>query len=191
MAKLHQLDEAGAARRGVALRDQLLDRRRDARCNRRRIKPEIGQAHDLALAHRNPTENLRQIFAGADAHDVIFDLAEVLGFHQALGISAKLADRVNVSREPGKAVSGTLFAIEDARRNAAIPYHPLGHRPARIGEYGFDGLHRLVQRGDQFFAGGDFGLGKRHKWLRALGFGRSPDSTPSLRVRCTNANRGR
>ena len=88
MAELHQFDEAGAARRGVALRDQLLDCRRDARRDRRRTKPEIGQAHDLALTHRNPAEDLRQIFAGADPHDVIFDFPEVVSLHQALGISA-------------------------------------------------------------------------------------------------------
>ena len=168
-------------RRGVALRDQLFDRRSDARSDRRGMKSEIGEADDLALAHRNPAQDLRQIFAGADPHDEVFDLTETVSFHQALGISAKLADRIDIGREPGKAMGGALFAVEDTQGDAAVPCHPLGDRPARVGEDGFNHLYRLRQGGDQVFAGGRaVGLGKRHQWLRSLGSGRSPDSAFKL-----------
>ncbi len=55
----------------------MLHRRIDARRNRRGAKPQIGEAHDLALAHRNPADDLRKVFAGADAHQKLLDLAEI------------------------------------------------------------------------------------------------------------------
>ena len=181
VSELHQLDQPGAVRRGVALRNQLLDRGSDARGDRRGMKSEISKADDLALAHRNPAQDLRQIFAGADPHDEVFDLTETVSFHQALGISAKLADGIDIGREPSKAMGGALFAVEELPGDTAVPCHPLGDRPARIGEYGFNRLYRLRQGGDQVFAGSRaVGLSKRHQWLRSLVSGRSPDSVFKL-----------
>ncbi len=74
-----QLDKAGAALRGIAGGDEMLDRGRDARRGRGRGQAEIGQAHDLALAHRNAAEHLGEVFAGADPHQKFFDLAEAAG----------------------------------------------------------------------------------------------------------------
>ena len=79
----HQFGEPRAARRSVAGGDQMIDGRRHARRHGRRAQSEIGKAHDLALAHRDAAEHLRQIFAGADAHQKLFGLAEGARRHQA------------------------------------------------------------------------------------------------------------
>jgi len=71
----HQLGEPGTARRGVAVDDQMLDGRIEARRHHRSADAEIAEAGDLTLAHGNAADDLRQIFAGADAHQEILDLA--------------------------------------------------------------------------------------------------------------------
>ncbi len=77
-------------------------------------EPEIGQPHDLALAHRNAAEDLREIFAEPDADEQLLDLAEAAGRMHALGIGGELADRLDIGREPGEPVGGALLAVEDA-----------------------------------------------------------------------------
>ena len=110
-----QFDQARAPRGGVAVRDQSFDRWRHAARRRPRRQAEIGQAHDLALAHRDAAEDLRQIFADADPDDQFFDLAErPFGLHP-FGISRELPQRLDISREPGEAVRRALFAIEERR----------------------------------------------------------------------------
>ena len=98
--------------------------------DRGRRQAEIGQTHDLALAHGNAAEDLGEIFAGADAHQQFLDLAETAGRHEPLGIGRKLPDRLDIGREPGKAVGGALFAIEDARHRATLDRHPVCDRTA-------------------------------------------------------------
>ena len=139
-----QLDEAGAARRGVAGGDEMLDGGRHARRDRGRRQPEIGQAHDLALAHRNAADHLGEIFAGADAHQEFLDLAEIAGRRQPQRISLKLPDGLDIGRKPSKPVRGALFAIEYARNRAAFDRHPVGDGAARIVKQSFDGCHRLA-----------------------------------------------
>ena len=158
-----QLDQPGAARRGVAERDQVLDRRRHARRRSRGRKAEVGETHDLALAHGNAAEDLRQIFAGADAHQKLLDLAEIAARRQPFGIGRELAQRLDIGREPSETVGGALFAVERPRNRAAVLHHPLGDRPARVREQGVDGRNRLAERRDQLVAGGLGGCGKRHK----------------------------
>ena len=156
------ISSASRARRGVAERDQVLDRRRQAR-RRRRRKPEVDEPHDLALAHGNAAKNLRQIFAGADAHQKLLDLAEIAARRQSFGIGRELAQRLDIGREPGETVGGALFAVEQPRHRAALLHHAVGDRPARVGKQGVDGRHRLAERRDQLVAGGLGGNSKRHK----------------------------
>ena len=141
----------------------MLDRRRHARRRRGGRKAEIGETHDLALAHGNAAEDLRQIFAGADAHQKLLDLAEIAARREPLGIGGELAQRLDIGREPGETVGGALFAVERPRHRAALLHHPLGDRPARVREQGVDGRNRLAERRDQFVVGGLGGSGKRHK----------------------------
>ena len=80
MASLRsRISSASRARRAavlpVAIRCSTA--RRHARRDRRGAKAEIGEPHDLALAHGDAAEDLRQIFAGADAHQKLLDLAEL------------------------------------------------------------------------------------------------------------------
>ena len=143
-----QFDEAGAARRGIAGGDQMLDGGRHARRDRGRRQPEIGQPHDLALAHRNAAEDLGQIFAGADADDEILGLAEAAVIGKPLGIGGQLTDGLHIGGEPGEAVSGALFAIEDARHRAALDRDPIGDGAAGLGEQRLDGADRIGKRGN-------------------------------------------
>ena len=85
-------------------------------------EPEIGEPHDLALAHRNAAEDLRQIFAGADAHQKLFDLAETARSPSCRSrIGGELAQRLDIGREPGEAVRGALLAVERARQPRGRP----------------------------------------------------------------------
>ena len=166
----------------------MIDGGRHARRHRRRAQPEIGKAHDLALAHRNAAENLRQIFAGADPHQKFFGLAEGARRLKPLGIGGKLPDGFDIGREPGKSVGGALLAIEHARHRAAFDRHPGCDGAARIGKQRLGGGDCVVQRGVQFIAGGHSRYGKRHGGLRRPEIYSRPDGLTTLRVHCTKAN---
>ena len=157
-------------RRGVARRDEMIDGGRDPRRHRARAQAQIGQADDLALAHGNAAENLRQIFAGADAHDQIFDLAEIAGVDHPPGVGRKLPDRLDIGGEPGEAVGGALLAVEHPGHRAALDRDPRGDGAAGIGKQRLGGGDRLVERCDQVLAGGHGGCGKRHGRLRKARF---------------------
>ena len=187
MTLADQLDEPGAAGRRVAAGDEMLDGGAKPRRNRGRLQPEIGKAGDLALAHGNAAENLRQIFAGADAHQKLLGVAEIAGRGEPLRIGCQLAHRFDIGREPSEAVGGALLAIEQPRNRATLDRHPVGDGAAGVGEQRLDGGDRVAKRGDHVVAGGSVGGGKRHDWLRRPGYG--PDGAGSLRVRCTKANR--
>ena len=79
VARAHQFDQPGAPLRGIAGGDQTLDVRIEAGRNLRRGKPEIARPHHFALAHRNAADDLGEIFAERDAHQMFFDLAERAG----------------------------------------------------------------------------------------------------------------
>ena len=161
----HQFGEPRAARRRVAGADQVLDCRRHVRRDRGSGQAEIGGPRDLALAHGNAAEHLRQIFAGADAHDQLLGLAEAAGGCKPLGIGGELAHRLDIGRKPGEAVGRALFPVEHTRQLAAFDRDAVSDRARRIGEQGFDGADRLSQRCDQFMTVGTAGSGycKRHK----------------------------
>ena len=76
------------------------------------VKPEIGGPHDLALAHQDAAGHLGQEFAGADADQQLFDLAEPALLAHALRVGRELADRLDIGREPGEPVGGALLALE-------------------------------------------------------------------------------
>ena len=161
-----QFDQAGAARCGIAAGDEMFDGGRHARRDRGRRQPEIGQTHDLTLAHRNAADHLGEIFADADAHQQFLDLAETAGRRQAQRIGLKLTNGLDISRQPGKAVRGALFAIEDARNRATFDGHPGGDRAAGVLEQCLDGQNRVAKRSDQLVDRGHEGIGKRHDRLR-------------------------
>ena len=77
----HQFDQPRAAL--LAAGHQPFERAGAARSTTaRRCKPEVGRAHDLALAHRNAAQHLRQIFAEPDSDQQLLDLAKRAGVMQ-------------------------------------------------------------------------------------------------------------
>ena len=113
-----------------------------------------------------PPSHLRKIFAGADAHQKLLDLAEISGRRQPLRIGRKLPDGLDIGREPGKTVRGALLAIKHAGDRATLDRHPVGDNTARVREQRLHRCERLAQRRDQFAAGRHRrGGGKRHERL--------------------------
>ena len=82
---------------------------------------EIGEADDLALAHRNAAENLREIFADADLRQQGFGFAEAALSRMRARIGGHFLDRLDIGREPGEAVGGVLLALRSSRRSACRP----------------------------------------------------------------------
>ena len=161
----HQRGEPCAAGRRVAGGDEVLDRGRHPRGRGASGEAEVGEPHDLALAHGDAAEDLCKIFPGADAHQEFLDLAEIFGRHQPLRIGRELPDGLDIGREPGETVRGALLAIEHAGDRATLDRHSVGDRTARVREQGLHRCDRLAQRRDQFEAGRHRGGGKRHKRL--------------------------
>ena len=83
-------------------------------------EPEIVDAHDLVLAHRNAAGDLREIFAEGRRHDQLFDFAEALFMLERARPAHHLAQRFDIGREPGEPVRGALLAIERRRVDAAV-----------------------------------------------------------------------
>ena len=167
-----QLDEARAPRGDVAVRDERLDRRRQARSDGGSRQAEIGQANDLVLAHRNAAEDLRHVFRAADPDDQVFGFPEQpLALHP-LGIGRELTQSLDISREPGQPVGGALFAIQKLRLRLAVHRHPLAHAQGRVGEQTLGDRRHLEATGQQSVHG-IFAQGSdRHDWpsiRRALG----------------------
>ena len=162
----HQFAKPRAALRGVAVNDQMLDGGIDARGHHRAGDAEVAKPDDLALAHRNAADDLRQIFAGADPHQEILDLAETAGRAKPLRVGRKLADRLDIGGEPGKPVGGALLLVEQSRVGAAVPHHLFGDGPLRVAKQRLGGVGRLRKRRDQLVFGGLGRCGKRHKRLR-------------------------
>ena len=101
---------------------------------------EIGEADDLALVHRDAAENLREIFAEADAGQQLLGLAKAaLGRHPP-GIAAQLLDRLDIGGEPGEPVGGVLLALDLGRAQSAALAQPLAQRGARAREQRLDGV---------------------------------------------------
>ena len=132
---LAQISSTSRARfsRGVAGRDQLLDRR--ASCARRPARSgqaEIGRAHDLALAHRNAAErsarDIRRARCGRSAPRSRRSSPPSL---HALGIGGELAHRFDVGRKPGEPMGGALLAVEQPRGRPALQHHALADLRAR------------------------------------------------------------
>ena len=108
---------------------------------------DISEPDDLALAHRNTAEHLRQKLAGADADQKLFGLTEAAARLQPLGVSCKLANRFDIGGEPGEAVGGPLLTVEDTRHGTTLDRNSRGNAAAGIGKQGFDGSNRLAQSG--------------------------------------------
>ena len=73
---------------------------------------QIARPHHLALAHRNAADDLGEVFAERDAHEMFLDFAERAVGDHALGVGGELAHRLDIGCEPGQPVGGALLAIE-------------------------------------------------------------------------------
>src|SRR5215469_11631964 len=134
LALAHQFDQPRPARRRIPGGNEMLDGRIEPRRNRRRVQSKVGQAHDLALAHGNAAEHLRQIFAGANSHQQFLDFAEYAAVGKPLRVLGELANGLDIGRKPGEPVGRALLAVESARHQAAVDCHALAYRAAGITE---------------------------------------------------------
>ena len=144
---LNQRGQARAVVGGVAAGDQ----GGDGLGSQRRvvgIEAEVGEAHHLALAHRDAAGNLGEVFAKPDLDQERLGLAEPAGGLHALGIGAELAHRLDVGGEPGEAVGRALLAVERGRRQLALDHHLGPHGRGGVGQ-------QLVHRGGRAGRGGD------------------------------------
>ena len=141
------------ARRCVVVDHQVFERARQARRHVGDAQAEIGGADDLALAHWNAAQDLRQEFTDADRDQQLLDLAQRAGDVRALGKGADLADALGIGREPGEAVGGALLAVEQAVDRVGIDPDPRAHGGGRVVEDRVRGQGRLARQGEEFEAG--------------------------------------
>ena len=107
------------------------------------VEPEIGRPRDLALAHRDAAEHLRQVFAGTDADQKLFDVAEAARLHHPVGVVGELTDRLDVGCEPGKPVGGALLAVKRARIGPAVAHDASGDRQTGVRQQPLRGCNPL------------------------------------------------
>ena len=162
VAGAYQRDQAGAPFRGVATGDQAFDVSVDAGGNLRRRQAQVERPHDLALAHRDAANDLGEIFAEPDAHEVFLKFAEGAVADHAFRVGGELAHGLHIGGEPGQPVSGALLAIEQAANRMAFHHHPLAHLDDGVGQQGIERGGRLAAEFDQFVFGGGTGGGDRH-----------------------------
>ena len=153
------------------------------------LKPEIGQPHDLALAHGDAAEHLRQIFAGADAHQKFLDLAEIAGRRSAAAHRPRAAGS---PRHRSRARRARGWRAARGRTRAAIGRPSTVTRPATARRASANSASTAAtasraRRSSSWPAGmedaasGMSGSDKLDIWRR-------PDGRASLRVQCTKAN---
>ncbi len=138
---LDQLDHAGAR-----LRRRAVDERADGRGEKAEqiavSHAELVHAHDLALAHHHPAEQLGEVFARADLGEQALHLAETALALHALRIARDLLDGSGVGGDPGEPVRRALLALERRRIDLAAGRD--------LGGDGFDGA---VPQGGGSFGG--------------------------------------
>jgi hypothetical protein len=122
----------------------VIDHGRYPRRHIRTRQPEVGEAHQLTLAHRDAADGLGEIFSEADTDFEFLDLTVfALGLH-ALGIGQELAQALDIGGEPGQPMGRSLFAIEHAAHGvAAIDRDALAHRNCGVLQKRFDDPERL------------------------------------------------
>ena len=104
-----------------------------------RAEAEVGEAHDLALVHRNPAENLREIFAEAHPGEQLLGHAEAALFAHARRIGRHFLDRLDIGRKPREPVSGVLLGFDQGGAELAVLAHPFAHRGQRAIQKPLDG----------------------------------------------------
>ena len=123
----NQRGEGGAVLARVAGGDQGLD---DSSPERRDLvgrKAEVGEAHDLALVHRDAAENLGEIFAQAHARHELFGLPEAAFLAHPPRVGRHFLDRFDIGRKPREAVGGVLIGLDPGGAELAVFAHPFAH----------------------------------------------------------------
>ena len=85
---------------------------------------QIGQAHELALAHRDAARDLVEIFAKGDLMDQLLHLAELTLGLQPVGPMLHLAQRFDIGGQPCQPVHGVLISLEQHGIDLARRRHP-------------------------------------------------------------------
>ena len=98
------------------------------------LQSKIARAHELALAHRDAAQHLREEFAKSDPDEELFQLAEAPGFAHPFRIGGELAQRLGIGRKPRQPVRGALLAVDQFGGDAAVSGDARPDGPRRIGE---------------------------------------------------------
>ncbi len=78
------------------------------------------QAGDFALAHRDATVKLPQVFAKGDLQDQLFHFAEFVFGGKRERPTVHLAQGLDIGGDPAEAVGSELFGLKRLAGNAAV-----------------------------------------------------------------------
>ncbi len=84
-----------------------------------RFEPEVGEAGELLLVHRDAAGDLAQVFADRDLDQQLLGLAQAAFPCQPLGIFGKDTHDLDIGGEPGERVEVVLLGVEALGRDAA------------------------------------------------------------------------
>ncbi len=130
-------------------RDQRLGLALHARRNGGGRDAEIGRAHHLALADRDATLDLREIFAKPDADQQLLDLGEASVRRHAFGIGGELAHRLDIGGEPGQSVRRSLLAVKQTRDRLAVQRDTLADLGRGVGQQRLSRRRRGARHGKE------------------------------------------
>ena len=186
----HQGHQSGAGGGRVALRHQ-------AECSLARLglDPEVREARQLSLAHRDAAMDLVQIFAKADLQDQRLDLAKAARLGQPPGPGVQLAQPLGIGRKPRQRMGRELMGLQRRAADLAIHRHKAAQRLARAGKDRLDLGHgrrrqagQIRQRNRRFKALSIMGHHRRLRqilhlhWVTCLQLQRnkvSPETLPA------------
>lgn len=136
--------ELRAHRRMRAQSDQLADHFAAKSSAVLVVEPHVGKPRNLALAHGNAADDLRQIFAESDLQDQPLDITQAVLVRQPARPTRHLPQRLDISRQPSQRMGRTLFAVEYIARQHTIRHQTPADPVFRGGEQAFAGQHGLV-----------------------------------------------
>ena len=75
-------------------------------------QPEVLQANDFALAHRDAAIDLPEVFAKSDLVDQLFDFTKIAAVLQSFGPALHLGQALRVRRQPCQPMRSALVGLQ-------------------------------------------------------------------------------
>ncbi len=148
LVMVDQLREAGAVGRRIAFEHEPGHGVATPRGDLFAGQAEVGKPDDLALAHRNAAEHLRQKLGEADPGQKLLGLAIGALGRQALGVMDEFAKALLIGGEPGEAMSRVLIGLDQLGRQLVVLAHPSPHGGQRLAVKRLDGFKRRMGVGE-------------------------------------------